>query len=176
MKEQNIVPRFAHLEYRVLHELKISIAEYFLLDMIFRISGNGSRFCQKKLDSIAFDMCISKRGVIVMRDRLIERGLLIKGSGNKLRTSEKVHKVYFLEEAELQKVHFVPKKVHKVQLKSAQSVSKTSVENNSRLTKNNRSFDKYGIESLASVEARLAKTAAPNPNAYPQRGLFTKQR
>ena len=163
MPDKQLVPRFAHLEYRVLHELNISIAEYFLLDMIYHISGNGTRYAQKKLENIAFDMNISKRGVIIMRDRLIEKGLLLKGSGNKLRTSEKMHKVHFIEESELQKVHKVPKKVHKVQLKSAHYVSKTPVENNSRLTENNsRSLnllEKGFTNDLAGYEAKLRQSA-----------------
>lgn len=158
MQEQQLTPKYAHLEYRVLHELDISIAEYFLLDMIYRISGNGSRFAQKKLENIAYDMNISKRGVIIMRNRLLEKKLLIKGTGNRLRTSEKVHKVYFFDEAGNKKVHKVPKKVHKVHENSAQSVSKTSVENNPRLTENNkehRNFDKWGHETPASINRRL---------------------
>ena len=133
-KTNNQVPRFAHLEYRVLHDLDISIAEYFMLDMIFHLSGNGSYWCNKKLENIASDMRLSKRGVTVMRDRLIEKKLLLKSIGGKLRTSEKVHKVYFLNESELKKVHKVSSEMHKVPLKSALNVAKTSVENNYRIT------------------------------------------
>lgn len=158
--QQTVTPRYAHLEYRALHELDISIAEYFLLDMIYRISGNGSRYAQKKLENIAFDMNMSRKGVIIMRDRLIEKKLLLKGSGNKLRTSEKVHKVYFMDESELEKVHKVPQKVHKVHSKSALYSSKTSVENNSRLTIDykapKKEFNKYGIETLESAQKRIA--------------------
>jgi hypothetical protein len=173
VSEQLLTPKYAHLEYQVLHELNISIAEYFLLDMIYRISGNGSRFAQKKLENIAFDMNMSKKGVILMRDRLLEKKLLIKGTGNRLRTSEKVHKVYFLDTSENKKVHFIPKKEHKVPQNSVLYSSKTSVENNPRLTENNkelRILNKYGMETIASAEARLKATAAPNPNAWVSRG------
>lgn len=138
------IPKYAHLEYQVLHELEISIAEYFLLDMIFRLSGNGTRWCNKKIDNIAFDMRMSKRGVIDLRNRLIEKKLLKKGVGNRLLTSEKVQKVYFLDEDELQKVQKVPQKVQKLHSKSAESVSKTSVENNKRITENNAAPEKKG--------------------------------
>ena len=132
--DKNLVPKYAHLEYRVLHDMEISISEYFLLDMIFRLSGNGHYWCNKKLDNIAFDMKITKRGVQKLRDRLIERGLLIKGVGNRLKTSDKWNKVHYLEESQLQKVNKVHPKWNKVHPKVEQSSSKTPVENNKRLT------------------------------------------
>ena len=89
---KKLVPKYAHLEYQVLHELEISIPEYFFLDMVFRLSRDG--WCNKKLDSIAYDMRMTRRGVIVMRDRLIGRKLLKKGVGNRLATTEKVNSVY----------------------------------------------------------------------------------
>lgn len=169
MTEQ-LTPRYAHLDYHVLHELDITIAEYFLLDMIYRISGNGSRFAQKRLDNIAFDMNMSKKGVILMRDRLIEKKLLIKGSANKLRTSEKVHKVYFLDEDENKSGTKYHKKVNKLPRKVVLSSSKTSVENNleinSRLTKEQKTFNKWGGETVESMVARLSKTATPTPGAW----------
>jgi hypothetical protein len=134
MAQQTQVPKFAHLDYQILHEFEISINEYFLLDMIFRLSGNGHYWCNKKLENIAFDMRITKRGVQKLRDRLIERKLLLKGIGNRLRTSEKWNKVHFIEESVLQKSEQSSKKWNKVHPKVEQSSSKTSVENNRRLT------------------------------------------
>ena len=98
---KQLAPKFAHLQYQVLHELEISINEYFMLDMIHHLSGGGKHWCNKKLDNIAFDMRLSKRGVTDIRNRLVERGLLIKGIRNKLKTSVKVQKMYFMEEKEL---------------------------------------------------------------------------
>lgn len=132
--KQQIVPKFAHLQYQVLHELDISINEYFLLDMIHHLSGNGKYWCNKKLDNIAFDMRLTKRGVMNMRNRLIERKLLLKGVGNRLKTSEKVNKVYFLDEQVLRKSELSSKKVNKVHRKSELNVAKTPVENNKRNT------------------------------------------
>lgn len=130
----NQVPKFAHLDYQILHEFEISISEYFMLDMIFRLSGNGHYWCNKKLENIAFDMRITKRGVQKLRDRLIERKLLLKGVGNRLRTSEKWNKVHFIDESVLQKSEQSSKKWNKVHPKVEQSSSKTPVENNRRLT------------------------------------------
>jgi hypothetical protein len=146
MKQQNQVPKFAHLNYQVLHDLEISINEYFLMDMIFHLSGNGRYWCNKKLENIAFDMRMSKRGATGVRDRLIEKKLLLKGIGNKLRTSEKVHKVYFLDESELQKSALSAKKMQKVHPKSAESVAKTPVENNRRLTLEKKDVISEGSE------------------------------
>ena len=121
-------PKFAHLQYSVLHELDISIAEYWYLDMIYQLSRQG--WCNKRLDNIAEDMRVTRRGVIVMRDRLIERGLIIKGVANRVKTTEKVNKVYFLDKYE-RKSALSYEKVNKVHPKSAQSTPKT----NKRLTK-----------------------------------------
>lgn len=128
MASRRIVPKYAHLEYRVLHELEITIPEYFLLDMVYRLSRNG--WCNKKLDNIAYDMRMTRRGIIVMRDRLIERKLLKKGVGSRIATTEKVNSMYFLDEEELGKSALSTKKVHSVHSKSALSFPK----NNKRLT------------------------------------------
>lgn len=132
---KNVVPKFAHLQYQVLYDLDISIAEYFMLDMIYQLSRDG--WCNKKLDNIAYDMNITRRGVLKMRDRLIERGLIIKGVANKLRTSEKVNKVYFSDDHFIQnrkKSEQSSEKVNKVHPKSEQSFPK----NNNRITKEYR--------------------------------------
>lgn len=150
-------PKFAHLQYEVLHELEISISEYWYLDMVFQLSRFG--WCNKKLENIATDMRMSRRGVITMRDRLIEKGLITKGVGNRVRTSDKVNKVYFSEN-DYKKSAQSSKKVHKVHSKSAQSVSKTSVENNKRITKNrdSKELDMRGSippERFAEMKAKL---------------------
>ena len=127
------VSKFAHLQYEVLHELEISIPEYWYLDMVFQLSRMG--WCNKKLENIATDMRMSKRGVMKMRDRLIEKKLIVKGIANRVKTSEKVNKVYFSEQ-DYKKSALSSRKVNKVHLKSAQSITKTPVENNKRITKN----------------------------------------
>lgn len=120
--------KFAHLQYIVLHELEISIPEYWYLDMVYQLSRNG--WCNKRLDSIAEDMRMSRMGVIKLRDRLIEKQLIIKGVGNRVRTGDKVNKVYFLDESQ-RKSTLSYKKVNKVYSKSKQSFPK----NNNRITK-----------------------------------------
>lgn len=126
--KQNKSPKFAHLQYQVLYDLEISIAEYFLLDMIYQLSRNG--WCNKRLDNIAYDMNITRRGVIQMRDRLIERDLLHKGIANRLKTTEKVHKVYLIDDRRTQKSEQSSKKSVLSSIKSEQSFPK----NNNRTT------------------------------------------
>jgi len=70
MGKSQTVNKYAHLEYRVLHELDISINEYWLLDMVYQLSRDG--WCYKSLNSIAKDMKLHKNGVVKMRDRLIK--------------------------------------------------------------------------------------------------------
>jgi hypothetical protein len=155
MAKKPLVPKYAHLEYQVLHELEVSIPEYFLLDMVYRLSRNG--WCNKKLDSIAFDMRMTRRGVIVMRDRLIARRLLKKGIGNRLATTEKVNSVYFLDEDELAKSALSSKKVHSVHPKSALSFPK----NNKRVTENSEASESTsGYELAKATAARLRRKAA----------------
>jgi len=125
--------KFAHLQYDVLHELEISIPEYWYLDMVFQLSRFG--WCNKKLENIAEDMRMSRRGIIDIRDRLISKGLITKGIANRVKTTEKVQKVYF-SEREYKKSAEYSRKVQKVHSKSADSVSRTPVENNKRITKN----------------------------------------
>lgn len=114
--------------------------------MVFQLSRVG--WCNKKLENIATDMRMSRRGVIGIRERLIKKGLIEKGTGNRVRTSEKVQKVYF-SEIDYTKSAESSKKVQKVHSKSAESVSKTPVENNKRITKNNFSnfLDRYKTPS-----------------------------
>jgi hypothetical protein len=92
-KEQSQVPLFAYLHYEVLQRLEITIPEYWYLDMVYQLSRDG--WCYKSLDHIAKDMRMTKNGVMKMRERLTERGLVIKGRAGRVRTSEKYNSVYF---------------------------------------------------------------------------------
>lgn len=157
MAENNQVPRFAVLQYHVLHELEISIPEYFLLDMIYRLSGNGNRWCNKKLDNIAADMRLTQMGVIKMRNRLIERKLLIKGVGNRLKTSEKLNSVYVMDDSGFQKTKLSSQKLNKVYPKTKLSIIKTPVENNKRITKNREVKDFRGEQPGPGKAFALAK-------------------
>lgn len=131
---KNETPKFAHLQYAVLHELDISIAEYWYLDMVYQLSRQG--WCNKRMGNIAEDMRITRDGVRRLRDRLIERGLIIKGVANRVRTSEKVDKVYFYDKVE-RKSRLSFEKADKVYPKSRKSTPK----NNKRITKNSNLGD-----------------------------------
>lgn len=92
MKQQNEAALYAHLQYKVLHQLEITIPEYWFLDMVYQLCRDG--WCYKSLQSIANDMRITKNGVVKMRDRLIERGLLIKDRKGRLKSSVTYNSVY----------------------------------------------------------------------------------
>lgn len=124
-------PRYATLLYKVLDQLDISIAEYFYLDMIHKLSYQ--RWCIKSLERCAEDMHISKRGLIKLRDRLLERELLEKNDKGYLRVTTKyteaaVNKVH---QTENETVNKVPKSVNLVHPIGEQS----SPKNNNRITK-----------------------------------------
>ncbi len=98
MKQQNERPLYANLQYDVLHKLEVSINEYFYLDMVHKLSYQ--RWCTKSLENCASDMNISKRGLIKLRDRLVERGLIQKNLRGGLKVTDKytgvaVNKVHF---------------------------------------------------------------------------------
>lgn len=123
---------YARLKYSALKDLDISISEYFFVDMVCQLCKKYG-WCNKSIDNIANDMNMSRRGVISIRDRMIKKGLVIKGKANRLRVSEKVQKVHFFEN---EKVHNLHQEVQKVHPKSAKSASKTPVEKYKRNTKN----------------------------------------
>lgn len=144
MKRTTLTPKYAHLEYVNLYRLQISVAEYFLLDMIHHLSREG--WCNKKLDDIASDMRMTRRGVIAMRDRLVDKCLLVKGVGNRLRTSEKVNNLYFLNEDDRKSA----KSSAKSELFSAKS-AKSFPKNNNRITIDYGNNKNSGYEKAKSI-------------------------
>lgn len=152
MRQQNERPLFATLMYEVLEKLDISIAEYFYLDMIHKLSYQ--RWCIKSLDHCAHDMRISKRGLIKLRDRLIERDLIQKNLRGHLKVTDKytgvaVNKVHQTPYAVVNKV---PKSVNKVHPIGEQSATKSY----NRITLDKRA-DKLGkgYEAAKAMRERL---------------------
>lgn len=143
-------PIYATLMYTVLAELEISIAEYFFLDMVQKLHIH-QHWCTKSLQHCADDMRISKRGLIKMRDRLIERGLIEKNAKGGLRVTTKytdvaVNKVHH-QQSEV--VNKVPKSVNKVHRSGELSATK----NNNRITKELGS----GYKKAKAMRDELAK-------------------
>lgn len=93
MKQQT--NRFAHLQYDVLKQFGMSPNEYWYLDMVYQLSRDG--WCYKSLDNIASDMNMTKNGIVKLRDRLIEKGLIIKDRKGKVKTSVMYNKVYLTD-------------------------------------------------------------------------------
>lgn len=147
------VNKYAHLEYRVLHELDISINEYWLLDMIYQLSRDG--WCYKSLQSIADDMRLTKNGIVKMRDRLISRGLLKKNVKGHLKTEVSYNSVYRLDEVDYKKLTNRTTKLHNRTTKYNEIVqlsgTKNNIENKKRISNNN--FE--GINKYQQMRSRL---------------------
>jgi hypothetical protein len=88
------------------------------------------------LESIAIDMRMTKNGVMKMRDRLIDRGLLVKGFRGKVKTSAMYNSVYRVDEKTYNSVQKRPTEY-------TSNVQLSIPKNNNRLTKNNSGFFCY---------------------------------
>lgn len=142
MRNQTI-NKYAHLEYEVLHRLDITIPEYWLLEMVYQLSRDG--WCYKSLSNIAVDMKMSKRGVMKMRDRLIERKLIKKNIKGHLKTEVAYNSVHQLDK---QAYNSVPKSVNSVHRGGELSA-----------TKNNNEINKDYKEDLSIAEATKDRIA-----------------
>lgn len=95
MKQQLETPKFAHLQYQVLIDLKLTVAEYWYLDMIYYLSREG--WCYKSLENIASDMNMTKNGIVKLRNRLLDKKLIIKNRKGYVKSSVLYNKVYLTE-------------------------------------------------------------------------------
>jgi predicted transcriptional regulator len=138
MKHQNETPLYATVFYGIRQELGISWAEYIYLDMVYHLSKDG--WCYKSLDNVAKDMGMAKSGVVKMRTRLIEKGLLKKSIKGYVKTTVMYHKVI---RTDSQPYHKVNKPYHKV----ARSVPLSDTKNNNRTTIESDSNDFRGKPS-----------------------------
>ena len=91
MRKQNETPLYATLFYHIRKELGLTWNEYIYLDMMYHLSKDG--WCYKSLDNVAEDMGMVKSGVVKMRDRLIEKNLLVKNAKGHVKTSVTYHSV-----------------------------------------------------------------------------------
>ena len=139
MNNKNQTPLYATLLYDVRKRLGISIAEYFYLDMVYHLSHDG--WCYKSLDSIGEDMGISRIGVVKLRDRLIDKGLVKKNIRGHVKTTDTYNKVIRTDNSAYNKVTNSYNKVYP-------SVKQSIPKNNNRITKNNKTdseiyFDRF---------------------------------
>lgn len=139
MKQQNnFRVRYATLYYHVLKDLDISINEYVLLDMIFKLSIRDG-YCYKTRTSMAEDLGFTRRGVQKLIAKLVDKELLIRHKdGFKVTEAyievaevERVNKVRTYDSSGANKV---PNTANKVRGGCEQSTTK----NNNRITKNNK--------------------------------------
>lgn len=147
--QNNITNNYAMLLYSVRKELGISIGEYFYLEMIYHLSHSG--WCYKSLENIADDMGITKMGLMKLRDRLIDRGLVVKNDKGWVKPSaEYVEKAHFVAVNKVSKsVNKVYNSVNKVYPDGKQSLPKI----NNRLIKNN--IDTNEIDYLKNQSRQL---------------------
>lgn len=125
MKSQT-TKKYVHLEFEVFHKLDITIPEYWFLDTVYFLSRDG--WCWKSLQSFAIDMKMSKRGVAIMRDRLIEKGLLKKNRRGHLKTGVLYNSVLHVDRNVYNSVH---KSYNSVPL----SVELSATKNNNEINK-----------------------------------------
>lgn len=117
----NQTPRYCTMYYDARKALDVSIAEYFYLDMVHKLSYN--RWCIKSVQNCADDMGISKRGLLKIRDRLVEQGYLKKNiKGHTKVTDEYIN-------IAVNKVHKSVNKVHPTGEQSAHKNNKRYTEN-----------------------------------------------
>lgn len=151
MARQNATPLYATLLYDVRKALDVSVAEYMYLDMVHKLSYD--RWCSKSLEHCGDDIGITKRGMLKMRDRLIERGLLKKNVVGHLKVTPKYTEVAVnkVHQPTVEAVNLVPRPVNLVPKRGEQS----SPKNNNRVTENSK-----GHDFAASVAARLRRCTA----------------
>lgn len=130
-KQDTITPKYATLLYEVRKTLDISVGEYFYIDMMHYLSHGG--WCYKSLESIASDIGITKRGVMKLRDRMIQRGFIEKNALGHVRTTAKYKHALIAnvsgEQSSPAVVNKVPKAVNKVHLSGEQSSTKSYIRN-----------------------------------------------
>ena len=151
MAKSQTVNKYAHLEYRVLHELDISINEYWYLDMVYQLSRDG--WCYKSLQSVADDMKLSKQGVVKMRDRLIQRGFIKKNIKGHVKTEVAYNSVYRLDENEYKTTKKRTTQLHNRTTEYNATVQLSSTKNNKE---NKKRLDNLeGIKKYQQMRARL---------------------
>lgn len=156
--ERTTTPLYATLLYGVIKELDLSIAEYFYLDMVHKLSYQ--RWCIKSLANCAYDMNISKFGLLKMRDRLLSTDLLEKNAKGHLRVTEKYTEVAVnkVDQFAKRSANKVAQSANKVQRIGQQSLPKSYIDIH-RTKQPKKIYNKFGMETLESAQARLSVKA-----------------
>lgn len=145
-EQENVVPKYATLFYDVRAELDITWVEYIYLDMVYHLSHAG--WCIKSLENCGKDLGLDRSNVYRMRQRLIEKGLIIKGTGGKVKTS-------VIYAKRIQSTNPRSQNATPAYAKRNSSVVKTQHKNYIRITNRiNDDKDFRGIESPAKERIR----------------------
>lgn len=147
MKKQNETPLYATVFYHIRRQLDITWNEYIYLDMIYHLSKDG--WCYKSLDNIATDMGMVKSGVVKMRDRLLEKGLLKKNLKGHVKTSVMYHSVVRVPS---QPYHSVTNRT--TQYNAGVPLSSTKNNNETNKEKRTSNFGERGTYSPAKERIR----------------------
>lgn len=142
MDKKEINKKFSTIDYAVIKELDISVAEAAYLDMVYYLSRAGSEWCYKSLQAIADDFNAGKSTIKSMRDRLIEKELLVRSKEGWVKTTEPVHLSYGVRKSHdkpssvrksshiVRKTHATVRKTHK---NRAKSNPKIYIESNNKI-------------------------------------------
>lgn len=139
MKQQSETPKFAHLQYQVLKDLKLTPSEYWYLDMIYYLSREG--WCYKSLENIASDMNMTKNGIVKLRNRLLDKKLIIKNRKGYVKSSVMYNKVYLTES---KPYNLVTNRTTKYNA----SVQLSGTKNNIKTNKDNRGVNSSNKERI----------------------------
>lgn len=104
---------YTSIIHKYRQQLGLSCHEYILLDIIYSLHTNPlsmiNGWCYAKKDTLAEYIGLSKRGVLLIIDKLIDKGFIIRDEETRyLKTTEKWQIIYFEGEKsspEVKKVH-----------------------------------------------------------------------
>lgn len=132
----NITKKYSTIDYSVLKELDVSPNELTYLDMVYYLSKAGSEWCYKSLQATATNLNLGKSTIKSMRDRLIDRELLIRNKDGHVKSTEIVHLSYGVRNSHDNNPSRA--KNYPYRAKSEQNRAKSNTKNNNRITKNSK--------------------------------------
>lgn len=130
----SVSKKYSTIDYSVLKILDVTPNEMAYIDMVYYLSRSGSEWCFKSLQSVADDLNIGKSTVKSMRDRLIDREILIRNDIGYVMTTELVHNSYGVRNSHDSTGNRA--KSARNRAKSEQYRAKSAPKNNNRYTEN----------------------------------------
>ena len=130
--------KYSTIDYQVLKELDVSPNELAYIDMVYYLSRSGTEWCYKSLQEIANDLNLSKSTIKNMRDRLLEKEILVRNDIGYVKPTEIVHKSYSVQKMH-DRANFNPDRAKSARNRAKFDTdrAKFTPKNNNRITKNN---------------------------------------